>query len=142
MDGLEVVESSRRMPTETGDKVPQTNTSDKVVSSGEKMLNAVADNFGNILNLASNIVEIEKMKVQSDAVLAKMREDRAMLLAEAEAYATKKNADTNNIVEKMNIIRGMMNDFYQQSNAPITSEDFRAIITEVVNQMGRIENGN
>ena len=41
----------------------------------------------------------------------------------------------------MNVIRLMMQDFYQQSNQQITSEDFRQIITSIVDQMGRINNG-
>ena len=102
---------------------------------------AAAQNFGKILELAGSMIEIKKMKVASDAYLAKMEEDRKQLLAEAEAYVEKKDADTKSIVERMNVIRLMMQDFYQQSNQQITSEDFRQIITSIVDQMGRINNG-
>ena len=71
-----------------------------------------------------------------------MAEDRKTLLAEAEAYAIRKNADTNDVVQKMAIIRGMMQDFYAQSNQQISGEDFRIIITEIVEQMGKVENGS
>jgi hypothetical protein len=101
---------------------------------------AVAQNFGKILDLAGDIAEIKKMKVASDAVLAKMAEDRKKLLAEAEAYVIKRNADTKSVIDKMNIIRLMMQDFYQQNNQKINGEDFRQIITSIVDQMGRIDN--
>lgn len=107
---------------------------------GEKLGDAVAENFDKILDLASDIIEIRKMKIQSDAVIAHMQETRKQLLTEAEAYCMKKEKDTKYVVEKMSIIQGMMNDFYRQKDAPLTSEDFCKIITEVVNQMCRLEN--
>lgn len=101
----------------------------------------VSESFDNIMKLASEITEIKKMKTQGDLILRKMDKDRELLMTEAKAYVEKKNADTKSIVERMNIIRGMMQDFYAQSNQQITGEDFRVIITEIVNQMGRVENG-
>ena len=103
---------------------------------------AAAQNFDKILDLAGSIIEIEKMKAVSNAMLAQMEANRKQLLAEAEAYVDKKNADTKSIVERMNVIRLMMQDFYQQSNQQISSEDFRQIITSIVEQMGKMENGN
>jgi hypothetical protein len=91
--------------------------------------------------LVSNIVEIKKTVVISDTILKKMEEDRKRLETEAQAYALKMGADTTAVVERMNVIREMMNDFYKHSNDKLTSEDFREIISEVVLQMGRIENG-
>lgn len=111
------------------------------LSTSQKLGNAVADNFGRILDLAGSIIEIKKMKAVSDAYIAKMEQDRKMLLTEAESYAIKKNADTKSVVDKMNIIRLMMLDFYQHSHAQISSEDFRQIITSIVDQMGRVNNG-
>jgi hypothetical protein len=109
-------------------------------NSPQTITQAAAANFGKILELAGNVIEIKKMKVVSDAVLAKMEADRKNLLAEAEVYVEKKNADTQSIVDKMNVIRFMMQDFYQQSNQQIKGEDFRQIITSIVDQMGRIDN--
>ncbi len=106
----------------------------------DKLGDAVAENFDKILDLASDIVEIRKMKMQSDAMIAHMQETRKQLLAEAEAYCMKKEKDTKDVVEKMSRVREMMNDFYRQKDAPLTSEDFCTIITEVVNQMCRLEN--
>lgn len=64
-----------------------------------------------------------------------------MLLAEAQAYVEKKKADTNSVVEKMNVVRTMMLDFYTHSNGNISGDDFCRIISEMVNQMGKVENG-
>lgn len=139
MKGFEMVESSERRLAEVKDKnvmIPPINKEENRLS------NAVADNFDKILGIASDITGIVRMKVQSDAVLAKMQEDRKTLLAETESYVQKKNADTKSVVDRMNVIRFMMQDFYQQSNQNITGEDFRMIITEIVNQMGRVENGS
>mgnify|MGYP004560147217 FL=1 len=104
-------------------------------------LDVVSEGFDNIMKLATEITEIKKMKTQGELILQKMDKDRERLMTEAQAYAEKKNADTRSVVDRMNVIRGMMQDFYAQSNQQITGEDFRVIITEIVNQMGRVENG-
>lgn len=84
-DDFEMIE----LPASRGDSsLPakdQVNKSQNVATS-----KIVSDNLPKIIDLASSIVEIEKMKVASEAVLAKMREDRLSLLAEAEAYAKKR----------------------------------------------------
>lgn len=104
-----------------------------------QMGDAIADNFGQILELASGIIEIEKMKVQSDAIIRQMEESRKNLLAEAEAYALKKNADTNGVVQKMQTVRYMMRDFYQyNNNSKLTSEDFSRIISSIVSEMSNL----
>ena len=112
-------------------------------SSPQTLTQAAAQNFGRILDLAGGIVEIQRMKVASDALLAKMEADRKQLLALAEAYVLMKNADTNSDTARMNVIRLMMQDFYQfcqQSNVQITSEHFKQIITNIVDQMGGMKN--
>lgn len=103
-----------------------------------RMEDAIADNFIQILELASGIFEIENIKVKSDAVIRQMEESRKNLLAEAEAYATKKNADTNGVVQKMQMVRDMMRDFYQYNNSKLTSEDFSRIISSIVSEMGNL----
>lgn len=105
----------------------------------DKLAGAVADNFPRILSLAEGIAEIKKMQVQSEAVLKQMDKQRENLLAEAEAYVRKKNADTNDVVEKMKIVRDMMNDYYRYSgNANISGNDFRMIISDIVNSMKQV----
>lgn len=144
MDDFEIVESTRGIKPTQNDPIIITKPGKpgQVVSGKDKLLGAAADNFGEILRLAEEITEIRKTKVQTEAVIKQMSEYRKTILAEAESYAMKKNADTKSIVDKMNVIRLMMQDFYAQSNQQLFSEDFRAVITEIVNQMGRVENGN
>lgn len=109
-----------------------------VRTNKDKLTDAVTDNFGRILDIATDIANIKKMQVQSEAILKKMAEDRKMLVAEAEAYALKKNSDTKSVVERMNVVRMMLKDFYDANHAGVTSEDFRIIITESINQMGKL----
>lgn len=111
----------------------------KDYNKSEKITNAVADNLGNIINLANNLVEIQRMKVQSDAILEKMKEDRENLIAEAESYAKRKNADTSSVVERMRVIQDMMKDFYQYNNSNMTGEEFSKVISDIITQMGRLE---
>lgn len=138
MKGLDVVENGGRMSERKEGKLPEKQMN--IPSKGDKAMDILSDNFGNILNLVSNIVEIIKMDEASEALLEKMREDRKRLETEAQAYALKMGADTTAVVERMTVIREMMNDFYKHSNN-LSGEEFCKIITEVVNQMGRIENG-
>lgn len=123
-------------PKPDSDKTPmQTPTglpNEKTQSS-----NVIADNFPKILDLAGDLLEIKKMKVASEAVLAKQREDRLSLLAEAEAYAKKKNADTADIVGRFTLVRDMMRDFYAANTGTMTSEDFQKVITSIIEQMGK-----
>lgn len=145
MKGLEIVENIENevasTPVYSPTKITIPQNGGTSANPPQTITQAAAQNFGKILELAGSMIEIKKMKVASDAYLAKMEEDRKQLLAEAEAYVEKKDADTKSIVERMNVIRLMMQDFYQQSNQQITSEDFRQIITSIVDQMGRINNG-
>jgi hypothetical protein len=107
-----------------------------------KLAGAAADNMPRILSIAESIVELKKIQIQSDAVINQMQEQRRLLMAEAEAYAIRKNADTNDVVQKMNVVRGMMNDFYLQSGSSnISSQDFRMIISDIVENMGKVQNG-
>ena len=105
----------------------------------DKIAGAVAENFPRILSLAEGIAEIKKMQVQSEAVLKQMDKQRENLLAEAEAYVRKKNADTNDVVEKMKVVSDMMNNYYRYSgNANISGNDFRMIISDIVNSMKQV----
>lgn len=144
MDDFEIVESTRGNKPAQNDPIIITKPGKPgpPVSGKDKLLGAAADNFGEILKLASEITEIAKLKVSTDAIIKQMAEKRKDLLAEAEAYALRKKADTNEVIEKMNVIRLMMNDFYEHSDAKISGEEFKAIMTEIVNQMGRVEHGN
>ncbi len=144
MDDFEIVESTRgNKPTQNNPvTVTKPGANAPAVSGKDKLLGAAADNFGEILKLASEIAEIAKLKVGTDAIIKQMAEKRKDLLAEAEAYAQRKEADTDSVVKKMELVRKMMLDFYEHNVTTISGEDFRIIITEIVNQMGKVEHGN
>lgn len=131
---FEVVQSRRSNPGAEQGKVT-------VVSPAQssRIEAAIADNFNHIIDLVANIVEIGRMKVQSDAVIKQMEETRKQLLAEAKAYAIKKSADTDEAVRKMQVLRDMMRDFYQyNNNARLSGEDFSRIISEVINNADKL----
>lgn len=143
MDGFEIVEGKRGRQSKPlkGEVIPPPSYLPAGIGT-DKMLGAVADNFDTILGLASDIVSMQKMRIQSDIVIKQMREAREQLIAETKCYVEKKKADTKSIVEILEEFRLMMKDFYQHSSKNPTSEDFRNIInmmTEIVNQ-GKMEN--
>lgn len=141
MEGFEIIESGSRTPAKTTGNSPTVTGNRNITTKGDKAMDILANNFENILNLAGSIVEIKKMKVASEACLKKMAEDRKRIIDEAQAYVLKKRADTNSVVDRMNVIRSMMQDFYAHSQGNLSGDDFCKIITEVVNQMGRVEDG-
>ena len=120
MKGFEIIESGTRTPATTNKDTP---------SKSDKAMDILSNNFENILNIAENIVEIEKMKIVSEACLKKMAEDRKRILDEAQAYAIRKRADTTSVIDRLNIIRSIMQDFYIHSQGNLYSDDFRRIIT-------------
>lgn len=147
MSDFEIVKSTRGNKPAQNNPVTVTKpgTNAPTVSGKDKLLGAAADNFGEILNLAGDLIELGKIKVVSDAVISQMAEKRKNLLAATDAYIRRKKADTAAVIDKMTVVRLMMSEFYEfckQNVIVITSEDFRACITEIVNQMGRIEHGS
>lgn len=140
MNGFEIIDDQTSIVEQPKVEITKPGQENQQVAQKTK-LDVVLEGFDNIMKLATEITEIKKMKTQGELILQKMDKDRELLLTEAQAYAEKKNADTKSVVDRMNVIRGMMQDFYAQSNQQITGEDFRVIITEIVNQMGRVENG-
>jgi hypothetical protein len=137
-DEFDLVKSTRNPPVDGGSEggvsaIPKTKIVDAVADNFPRVL----ESFDGIVNIARDIVEIEKIKVQSEAVLKKMAEDRKMLLAEAEAYVQKKNVDTQNIVDRMKMIQELLRDFYiynQKSPSGLSGDDFTRIITELLSK--------
>jgi hypothetical protein len=128
-DEFKLVKSTRDMPI-VGDSGPSF-----PVTTDTKLMDTIADNFPRIMDVVKDIVDIERMKVQSKAVLEKMAEDRKIILAEAEAYVSKKNADTKHIVDRMRVIQDLLRDFYiynQKNSSGLSGDDFARIITAVI----------
>jgi len=111
---------------------PEKNPEKTPIPIDNKIANALADNMDSIIGIAKDIVDIQRMRVQSEALLRKMEEDRAMLREEAKAYVMKKNAETKQIIDKMQMARVLLNDFYNQKNtAGVTAEEFSTIIKSI-----------
>ncbi len=107
-------------------------------TSKGRILDASIDNFDKILDLASDIVQMGKMKLQTDAIIRKMAEDRKYLLAEAESYVMKKQTDTDQMVEKMNFIKDMMNQFYKHNDNKISGDEFSKIMRDIIKEIGNL----
>lgn len=134
MNGLEPIKSTR-MPIEEahGVEIIAPSKSQSGTSPANIVANAVADNFPNILELAGSLAEMMKMKVQSEAVLAKMEADRQMLIAETDAYCRKKEKDTEQYLGKLEVIRQMMSDYNRYGKSGGLSEEaFCSIITQII----------
>ena len=113
-------------------ELPETNSGKNLPAANNKIVDALADNMDSILGIAKDIVAIERMKVQSEAVLKQMEEDRARLREEAKAYVMKKNADTKDAIDKMQMARILLNEFYnQKSTAGVSAEEFSTVIKSI-----------
>lgn len=98
----------------------------------------IADNFPQILSLVKDIIDLQKMRRQTDEELRMLEGKRAALLDEARAYVDKRHADTHNAVSRMNCIRDMLQDFYRSNErGGLTSEDFRLIVCYAIENLGR-----
>lgn len=131
---FEVIPSTRTVPS------PQVQTPDSALISPkvDKLAGAVADNFGRILDVACAITEIEKMKVQANVYVTQLREQRLMLEEETRAYVTKIEAETDRTVQKVEVLRRMMQDYYRFGQDKLSSSEFSKIISNVLEQMGEL----
>ena len=135
-DDFEIVPSSRdEVDIEDYKSIVLPSKQDK-----EKIVTAVANNFERVLGLASEILEINRIEVQTDAIVKILEEKRKMLNTEADVYVKKVNADTNAVVSKVEMIRILMQDYYKYGQDKICGEEFSKIITEVIHQMGDASN--
>ena len=126
---FEIVDSQRRSP------VPYDNNDVKFFPdiNNPRIQDAIADNFGKILDLAYDIAEIEKIRVKTSEVIKQMEESRKILITEAEVYAQKINADTDKTVRTLQQIQAMMREFYlYNGESKLSSEDFARIISEAL----------
>lgn len=131
---FEIVPSTRAVPS------PQSHPQNPAqISPGlDKLAVAVADNFGRILDVASSITEIEKMKVQANVYVAQLREQRMMLEEETRAYVAKVEAETDRTIQKVEVIRRMMQDYYRFGQNKLSGSEFSKIISDVLDQMGEL----
>lgn len=104
-------------------------------SNCDRLVGAVADNFGRIMDIAATIAEIQKMEVQVNGAISMLREKRLMLEQETEAYVKKLNTETDATIKKVELIRRMMCDYYNAGQSKLSGEEFSKIISDVLEHM-------
>lgn len=104
----------------------------------DKLASAAADNFDRILDVATTVVEIQRMQVQADTYIGILRENRLMLEQETEEYVKKLNAETDATVNKVEAIRRLMHDYYTSGTTKLSGDEFSKIISDVLDHMGNI----
>ncbi|WP_028330987.1 hypothetical protein [Brachyspira alvinipulli] len=107
--------------------------------NADKLINAAADNFDSILQIASDIVSIQKIKAQSEAIVRELDAKGNYLIKEAQAYVAKKEADTNQTIKKMEVVRLMMKDFYEHAPSNITGDEFSKIIIQFIDKIDKFD---
>lgn len=121
---------------------PNISKNDNIVfnkQNADKLINAAADNFDTILQIASDIVSIQKMKEQSQAIVRELDAKGNYLIKEAQAYVFKKEADTNQTIKKMEVVRLMMKDFYEHAPSNITGDEFSKIIIQFIDKIDKFD---
>lgn len=110
-------------------------------NGGEHLAHAVADNFGRILDVAAALAEIGRIDAQADAYVKSKQADREMLAQETEAYVKRLQAETDAKVSKAEVIRRMMQDYYNSGQQKMSGEEFGRIIAKVIDDGGLFDNG-
>uniref|UniRef100_UPI003F4B6030 hypothetical protein n=1 Tax=Brachyspira catarrhinii TaxID=2528966 RepID=UPI003F4B6030 len=145
MGDFELKKSTRTVKKTDNTINPEIVKDSNIIFKGEnadKLISAVSDNFDTILQIASDIVSIQKMKAQSEAIIRELDAKGDYLIKEAQAYVAKKEAETNQVIEKMEVIRMMMNDFYKAENPKITGEQFSNIIIQFIDKIKNFDNAD
>ncbi len=121
MDKTDVVEP------EVLDNVPST------TNDTHPLTQAMADNFPRILDIATQCVDILKIRELSEAQLKELREKRKLLVTEADTYVKKKNADTDSFKTRGETIRLLLEDYYKYGGSEkLPAEDFIKILEKTL----------
>lgn len=132
---ITTVDKPEVIEPEVLDNVPSTTTNDT-----HPLTQAVADNFPKILDIATQCVDILKIREMSEAQIKELREKRESLVVEADAYVKKKNADTDSFKTRGETIRLLLEDYYKYGGTEkLPAEDFIKILEKTLNlQNGEI----
>jgi hypothetical protein len=141
LNDFEIVTSERKRGHRSGIEVVEgeivgNSVIKKDESGNNQLIEAVADNFDKIIDLAASIVEIQNMKVKANTYIAELEEKRKMLEIETDSYVKKMNAKTNSTINQVEIIRCMMQDYYMNGNGKLSSEEFSKIIQGLISKIG------
>ncbi len=97
-----------------------------------KLVEAAAENFGEIIKLADKVVDIRKIYAESDKQIAEMDAATRALQAEADAYVMKVTADSGKTLDKIEKYRLILNDFYKYNNGSMSGEVFADIMKQII----------
>lgn len=102
------------------------------LSKGDRIVNAMTENFSEILNIASEIVSIKKMRVDAKIYQAKIDSNIKLLKAKTDKYLAEYHAETERRMQEMNKYQLMLKDFYLYNNGQLRSDDFAKIMEQVI----------
>ena len=100
------------------------------------MAHAIADNFGRILDVASALAEVERIGAQADAYVKASKADCEKLAQETESYVRKLQAETDAKVDRVEVIRRMMQDYNNAAQKNLSSKEFFRIISKIIDDGG------
>lgn len=101
----------------------------------DRLAGSVADNLPRIINLAEEVVEIKRMYANSDIYCQELREKRALLRAQTEAYVKIVEARNKVKINIVEVIRGMLNDYYRSGGTNLSEETFSKIVIEILHSI-------
>jgi len=133
MSDFDVVKGTRS--NEVGTKIGEIVGGLDDNSKGE-LVHAAAENFGEIVKIAGQIVDIKKIYAESDKQVAEIEAKKGVLVTETENYVRRIEADTNQTISKAEVFRSMLNDFYKNNNGSLTGEEFAGIMKDIIAQIG------
>ena len=133
MSDFDVVKGTRS--NEVGTKIGEIVGGLDDNSKGE-LVHAAAENFGEIVKIAGQIVDIKKIYAESDKQVAEIEAKNGVLVTETENYVRRIEADTNQTISKAEVFRSMLNDFYKNNNGSLTGEEFAGIMKDIIAQIG------
>ncbi len=103
-------------------------------SGADHLQHAVAENFDRVLDCARIVVESKALLAQADAYSAKVDADCRKLAQETKAYVDKLEAESKSKLAKGDLIRHLLQDYYKSGQAPLSSQDFSAIVSQVIDR--------
>ena len=75
------------------------------------------------------------MYANSDIYCQELREKRALLRAQTEAYVKIVEARNKAKINTVEVIRGMLNDYYRSGGTSLSEETFSKIVIEILNSI-------
>ena len=109
----------------------------KSTSPKKKMVGALTDkeNFGKIIDIAGQIVEIQKIKANTQVQVTLLEQHRKNLQEETDGYVRRMREETNSTIAKARVIENMMKDFYKENNGSLTGQEFLSVILKVIDNL-------